>query len=522
MAGRRKKPQPPEKPGIAAECDYLIVGGGAAGCIVARRLADRHDGRVILLEAGRSDENDPAAIQLSRLDDQDESYDWGYLARPIRRGPHPIAYARARMLGGCANHNDCAFIAPFPSDLERWQELGASGWGPGDMAPFLRRVEQRLHIESSPPGNPLSLAFVDAAANLGLERRDFRRNPGPGCGWFPLNAEGDLRQSSSVAYLHPLDGLPANLRIITELSAQRLVLDGARATGVTTSRGVIHAHREVILCAGAINTPILLMRSGLGPGDHLQQMGIPVIRDLPGVGRNLVDHVAANIACELRAPCPAWERTPCEATAMINLSSESPAPDVLFHFVLVLREKYRETAFFGDSVHGIKIAPNVTRPKSRGSLRLAGSDCNTAPVIDLNYLSDPGGHDRKVLLEGLRFARRLASSNPLDRWISREIYPGAEAVSDEELMASALESCETVYHPAGTCRMGDPAAPDTVVSPDLRVCGIDALRIADASVFPDMVTVNICNTVMMVAEKAADLVVAADPGPQRPRRRPAR
>ena len=492
------------------ECDYLVVGGGAAGCIVARRLAERTNDQVILIEAGPSDEDDPAATRLSRLEEQDDSTDWGYTASPIEGSKHLIAYNRAKMLGGCANHNDCAFIAPFPSDLERWVTLGAAGWGPEDMAPCLRRIEDTLHIESSPPGNALSRAFIDAGINLGLQERDFRHRPGPGCGWFPLNAKEDLRQSSSIAYLHPLNALPPNLRVITEIHAQRLLFNDRTARGVVTDRGEIVARCEVILCAGAINTPKLLLLSGIGPGCHLRELGIPIVHDLPGVGRNLLDHVAANIACELKASCPRWERTPCESTAMIRLDPDAPAPEILYHFVLTLREKYQGTSFFGKFQRAIKISPNVARPRSRGYLKLAGPDATLAPVIELNYLSDPEDHDRRLLLGGLQFARRLAAADPLRQWIDREIYPGPEVTSDEELLKSALESCETVYHPSGTCRIGDPKDPETVVAPNLKVEGLNGLRIADASVFPDMVTVNICNTVMMVAEKAADLITTPD------------
>ncbi len=489
------------------DCDYLVIGGGAAGCIVARRLADRLTDEVVLLEAGPSDEGNPRATQLSRLDEQDDSYDWGYNARPVHGGRHAIGYPRAKMLGGCANHNDCAFIAPFASDLERWVELGATGWGPADMASHLANIEESIHIESSPPGNALSRAFVDTARKLGLAERDFRANPGAGCGWFPLNARGDLRQSSSIACLHPLNGLPDNLRVLTGITARSLLIENGVARGAETDKGVISARREVILCAGSINTPQLLMLSGIGPGMHLQDMGIPVICDLPGVGENLLDHVAANVACELGKPCPPWDRTPCEAIAMRRIDPAAPAPELLYHFVLTLREKYRDRTFYDGSVDGIKIAPNVTRPKSRGSLRLASPDPALAPNIDLNYLSDPEGHDRRILLEGLRFARRLAQEEPLGAWIAREIHPGPQVTSDEDLLEAALESCETVYHAAGTCAMGARDDPRAVVTPDLAVHGIDRLRIADASVFPDMVTVNICNTVMMVAEKAADLVV---------------
>ena len=508
--------QQPDSAGSHTTCDYLVVGGGAAGCIVARRLADQRQAQVILLEAGPPDEGDPLATRLSLLDGQDASYDWNYTAFPTRRSPSPIRYARARMLGGCANHNDCAFLAPFASDLERWVELGAAGWDAVNVASSLMRVEESLHIESSPPGTVLSRAFIDTAVNLGLEEHNFRDYQGPGCGWFPLNALGDLRQSSSIAYLHPLAESPDNLRVLTEVKAQRLIIENRIAKGVQTSLGAIWAKREIILCTGSINTPKLLMLSGVGPATHLQEMDIPVVHNLPGVGQNLTDHVAANIACELKTPCPPWDRTPCEATALIKLDPSSPAPEVLFHFVLTLREKHLGRTFFGDQTRGIKISPNVTRPRSRGNVCLGGSDPDLPPVIDLNYLSDPGGHDQRILLQGLRFARKLAAERPLSQWIEREIYPGPDVQTDQELRAAALESCETVYHPAGTCRMGAAGDPGSVVTPDLKVKGLHQLRIADASVFPDMVTVNICNTVMMVAEKAAELICGPfEPGQDR-------
>jgi len=481
-------------------CDYLVVGGGAAGCIVARRLAEYlPQAQIILIEAGKSDEGDPVATDLSRLDEQDDSYDWGYLAKPTMGSNQSIEYARARMLGGCANHNDCAFIAPLASDLDRWQTLGAEGWNSRTLAPALKRVEESLHIEASPEGNALSRAFIDANLELGLSERNFRNNVDVGTGWFPLNAKGDLRQSSSIAYLHPLARLPNNLQVITQVTVKQLLLDKKKAVGVATSLGEFKAHVEIILCTGSINTPHLLMLSGIGPAKQLQSFDIPVIQDLPGVGQNLIDHVAANICCELKSTPPDWALTPCEATALIKVD-EAAAPDVLFHFVLRLREKYVGQDQFTGIEQGVKLSPNVARPKSRGSLTLISPDPLVAPDINLNYFSDSEGYDRRILIGGLRFARRLASTNALSTYIKNEIEPGLNVESDNELFDYIKQTCETVYHPCGTCAIG------SVVTPDLKVKGIDGLRIADASVFPDMVTVNICNTVMMVGERAADLI----------------
>ena len=493
---------------MTATCDYLIIGGGAAGCLLARRLADATDAHILLIEAGRSDENDPLACDLSRLDEQDESYDWGLKALPFPGAPYPIAYDRAKMLGGCANHNDCAFIEPPASDLEAWETLGAKGWGPAAMAPLLERIRSTLHIEEAPHGNALSRAFIDAGCALGLAETNFRRAVRPGSGWFPLNVKGSLRQSSSIACLHPLSALPKNLQVWTETFAERLTLQGARVTGAATTRGRIEARREVVLTAGSIMSPHLMMLSGLGPAAELQRHGITVAADLPGVGANLMDHVAASLAYELTEPVPAWRLTPCEATLLLKVDAEAPAPDVLYHFVLTLREKYAGRTFYDGVENGAKISPNVARAKSRGRLRLMSPDPRVPPGIDLCYFTDTGGYDRRILLAGLRFGRRLAATPALARWFAREVVPGPDATSDDELFAFARETAETVYHPCGTCRMGEASDPLAVVAPDLKVKGIAGLRVADASVFPALVTVNICNTVMMVAEKAADLIVS--------------
>ncbi len=493
---------------MVTTCDYLIIGGGAAGCILARRLADSTNAQVILIEAGKPDEGDPVACDLSRLAEQDESYDWGFEALPFPGSHGPIAYARARMLGGCANHNDCAFIEPPARDLESWAAAGATGWGAAAMAPYLERVRSSLGIEEAPPGNALSRAFIDSAIALGALETNFRRTVRAGTGWFPLNVKGHLRQSSSIALLHPLSRLPQNLQVWTETNARRLTIANGRATGAETSRGLIAARREVILAAGAIQSPHLMMLSGLGPAADLKRHGIEVMADLPGIGENLMDHVAASIAFELKTPAPPWRLTPCEATLLLSVEPDAPAPDVLYHFVLRLREKHIGRTLYGGIEHGVKISPNVARPKSRGRVALASPDQRIQPSIELGYFTDPEGYDRKILIAGLRHARRLVATPALARWLKREIAPGPAVDSDAALFAYARDTAETVYHPCGTCRMGAAGDPLSVVTPDLRVKGIAGLRVADASVFPAMVTVNICNAVMMVAEKAAHLIAA--------------
>ncbi len=491
-------------------CDFLIIGGGSAGCILARRLAERTAGRIILIEAGKADEGDPAAILMSRLDDQTADTEWGFMAAPLTGGPRTLKYSRAKMLGGCANHNDCAFLIPPDCDFTTWEQLGAKGWGAEDVRRYFARVEERTSVDSIARTNPVSAAFIEACTELGLPKHDFRKGGiRPGTGWFPLNAKGDVRHSSSVAYLHPLAALPKHLEVWTETLASRLIVEGGRAVGAETSRGRIMARREVLLACGSIQTPQLLMLSGIGPAEHLRAHGIPVTADLPGVGSHLLDHVAAAIVWDLHEPVGTWTQTPFEPFMMMQVDPDAPAPDILFHFGLRVREKYGDHLRFAGGANSVKASPNVTRARSTGTVRLASANAHDKPLIDLCYFSDREGYDLRVLKAGLRFGRRLGGTPTWRRLARAEISPGPGVQGDSEIEAYIREVCETVYHPCGTCVMGDPRQPNVVVGPDLKVKGIDALRVVDASIFPSMVTVNINNTVMMAAEKAADLVLGS-------------
>jgi choline oxidase len=494
----------PEAPQL---CDFLIIGGGAAGCIIARRLAERTTGRIILLEAGKSDEGDPAALFLSRLDEQTAEYDWGLMASVLPGGPASLNYSRARILGGCTNHNDCAFLIPPDSDFAEWERRGAAGWNAEAVRPYFRRIEEKVSVYRFTAPNPVSRAFVKAGQELGLPLIDFRRRIAPGVGWFPLNSKGDRRASTSVAYLHPLAALPKHLDVWTETRALTLLVRDGLVLGAGTSRGSIRVRREVILTAGAFHTPHLLMLSGIGPAAHLKEFGIGVAADRPGVGEKLRDHVAAPVVWSLRQATPPWTITPFEAVMLARMEEDQVAPDVLYHFGLRLKEKYGDHPRYGGIAHGVKASPNVTRARSTGRVSLASAEPQAAPCIALNYLSDPEGYDLRVLLKGLRYARKLADTDALRPLIAREALPGPGLRSDEDLAAFARETCETVYHASGTAAMGDPADRMSVVDPSLKVIGVAGLRICDASVFPSMVTVNIANTVMMIAEKAVDHIL---------------
>jgi choline oxidase len=488
------------KMGLAqvTECDFLIIGGGSAGCIVAKRLAERTTGRIILLEAGRSDEGDDAATDLSRLDEQTDEYDWGFKAATLAGRPPELNYARAKVLGGCANHNDCAFLRPPDSDFAEWETLGAKGWGAADMAPYFKRVMENTIVEQA-PRHPASATFVKAGKELGLREIDFQSEISEGVGYFPLNARGRLRQSSSITYLHPISKLPKHLEIWIEVQAKKILIENGKAIGAETTRGTIHAKRAVILTCGSIQTPQLMMLSGLGPARHLKEHGIAIVADLPDVGQHLRDHVAAPIVWETHGSIAPWEICPFEATMMLKIEDDAPAPDVLFHFGLRVREKYGEDARLAVSGPAVKASPNVTRARSQGSVTLTGADYHESPRIELNYFSDP--YDMRILLKAMRFTRKLMETPSFQTLCKSEVHPGANIQKDDEWVSYIKSACETVYHPCGTTAIG------RVATPDLRVKGITNLIIADASIFPSLITTNINCAVMMAAEKAVDLIL---------------
>lgn len=501
------------KPAAPLSCDVLVIGGGAAGCVIARRLADLPaKPQVILVEAGPSDEGVEEVLDLSRVADiwaDPARFDWGYRAEPMARANPAMTVERARILGGCSSHNDCAFLRPPPSDFSTWQAAGAAGWGPDDVAPFFAKVRERVWVDAPTGGNPVSEAFAQAAREAGFADVAFDRAIADGIGWFPLNSKGKRRQSASVAYLHPLASLPANLRVLTETTALRLTLDGRRTIGAETTRGPIHARREVVLAAGAFNTPKLLMLSGLGPAAHLRAHGIGVVHDLPGVGEHLVDHVQSMLNYELKKPLPPIAIQYYEACLMATVEPGAPAPDILFHFGLEDSSKYTAPIGYPGADHAVGLSPNVTRARSQGTVRLRSARPEDVPVIDHRYFTDPEGYDERVLLAGMRLGRRIAAMPAMRTVLKRELAPGPKVTGDEDLAAYMRGCASTVYHASGTCRMGAQGDPLAVVDPALRVRGLTGLRIADASIFPGIVSVNICNTVMMIGERAAALIASA-------------
>lgn len=493
----------------SAEFDFVIVGGGTAGAIVAARLAEDRSATVCLLEAGPSDENDGRILELRNWPNLlGSELDYDYRIEPQARGNSRIRHSRGRVLGGCSSHNS-AIAFPAPSvDLETWERLGATGWGPAGTWRYFERVLQRVTIETAPPSNACAAAFVTAAQQIGFpivpfDSGDIRE----GVGWFRLNKRGPIRQSSSVAYLHPLADLTSNLQVRTGLPVRRVLLDdAAQAVGVETPAGTVRSRQEVIVCCGAFDSPRLLLLSGIGPADQLRAVGIPPRVDLLGVGEHLLDHPEGIVMWESVRPVPDISTQFWEAGMFVRTEEHLEWADLMYHFGTVPFDMNTAPLGYPTAEQAFCLTPNVTRARSRGVLRLRSADPAVPPAIDFRYFTDADGHDERVLLAGIKLARRIAEQPALRDWVKRELAPGPSVQTDAALSEYARRTANTVYHPAGTCRMGAADDPLAVVDPALRVRGTGRLRVADASIFPAMIGVNPCLTCMMIGEKCADLV----------------
>ena len=497
----------------ALEFDYVVVGGGSAGAIIARRLADADVGRVALIEAGPVDEGVPCLMDISKLAEQPADLDWGFLASTMAHLPPRLNYSRAKVLGGCGTHNDCAWLVPPDTDFLEWERLGAEGWGPTEFRPHVDRLLSHVTVETRPDTHPVSAALLRAGRELGLHRLELQTEIAPGIGMLPLNAIGRHRQSSSVAYLHPLTKPHRRLAVFSETFVSRIVVQDGRAVGVETSRGPIPARAEVIVTAGSIQSPQLLMVSGIGDPAHLRSHGIDLVAAVPGVGQNLADHYSSAVVFEMKQSVPKWEITPYESIILLKIDADAPAPDCLCQIGLKPGNpsgRHGDASTWSDSSGGklIDIAANAGRSRSRGEIRLASSDMRDKPLVRLNYLSDPEGYDLRIMREGLRFARRFIDTKSFSAIAAREVSPGPDVEHDDEIEDYIRSNLETVYHAAGTCRVGADDDPAGVIDADFRVRTVAGLRVCDASTFPSMVTVNINCAVMIVAEKAAATIIS--------------
>ncbi|MFF6915870.1 GMC oxidoreductase [Streptomyces sp. NPDC012466] len=499
------------------EYDYVVIGGGTAGSVIASRLTENPDVTVAVIEGGPSDVGRDDVLTLRRwmgLLGGELDYDYPTTEQP--RGNSHIRHSRARVLGGCSSHNTLIAFKPLPADWDEWEAAGAKGWGAVQMEAYFARLLNNIVPVDEKDRNAIARDFVDAAQEaLGVPRVEgFNKKPfTEGVGFFDLayHPENNKRSSASVAYLHPVMDERPNLTILLETWAYKLQLDGNRAEGVhvRTKDGeeiLVKARGEVLLCAGAVDSPRLLMHSGIGPKADLEKLGIPVTHDLPGVGENLLDHPESVIVWETNGPIPENSAMDSDAGLFVRRDPEQPHPDLMFHFYQIPFTDNPERLGYERPEFGVSMTPNIPKPKSRGRLYLTSADPEVKPALDFRYFTDEDDYDGKTLVDGIKIAREIAKTEPLAGWLKREVAPGPHVTGDEELSEYARKVAHTVYHPAGTCKMGDAGDPSAVVDPELRIRGLEGIRIADASVFPTMTTVNPMIGVLMVGEKAAELI----------------
>ncbi|MCC5952447.1 MAG: GMC family oxidoreductase N-terminal domain-containing protein [Acidimicrobiia bacterium] len=496
-----------------ATYDHVIVGGGTAGSVLAARLAEDTGRQVALVEAGPADEGLERVLRVRDwMDLLGGDLDWDYTIEPQPRGNSTIRHSRARVLGGCSSHNSCiAFVAP-DADLRRWEAAGARGWGPDECAPHYQRVLDQVHVaEPHGPVNPLNEALIEAAASTGLGRLHFgERRWTPGAGLLELNVLHGIRQSASVAYLHPLDRLPDNLSLRCDTRVWELLFDGERATGIRTSTGTLWARHGIVLAAGAFESPRLLQLAGIGPAEYLRSVGIEPRVDLPGVGANLQDHPEGIVMWSSTRAIPEPIHQYWEVGIFADIEG-SGEPDLMFHGGLTAFDLNTAPLGYPSARHAFCLTPNVCRARSRGTVRVRTAHPGDVPAIDFAYFTDPESYDEAIMVAGVELARDIARQPALEPWVGSELAPGADVTSREAVSAYARSTANTVYHPCGTCAMGDTDDPMAVVDPELRVRGVDGLRVVDASVFPEITSVNPAITVMMVGERAAEFIRAEEP-----------
>jgi len=497
--------------------DYVIAGGGTAGCALAARLSEDPDVTVCLLEAGPSDVGDDNILMLSEwMHLLDSGYDWDYPVEPQERGNSFMRHARGKVLGGCSSHNSCIAFLPPAECLDEWVEMGACGWGAADILPLTERLKETVLLRDVPPKDPCGTAVLEAAAMVGMptvafNRGDTVRN---GAGWFQINAADDgTRMSSSHAYLHPILESRRNLEVRTGCWVAEILFDDAlNATGVRyqrpdlTGHDTVSARREVIITAGAIDTPKLLMLSGIGPSVHLREMGIGVRVDSPGVGSNLDDHVEGLVFWEASRPMVTTSTQWWEIGLFTTVDKGCAQPDLMMHYGSVPFDMNTLRRGYPTTDNGFCLTPNVTQGRSRGTVRLRSPDFRDRPRVDPRYFTDPEGYDDRIMLTGVRLARAIAEQAPLVAWVGRELAPGPDATTEDELLDYIHQCHNTVYHPAATARMGSVRDPMSVLDPELRVKGTSRLRVVDASAMPKLPAVNPNITVMTMAEKCADLI----------------
>lgn len=492
------------------EFDYVIVGGGGSGAVLARTLAERVNATVALLEIGPSDADYDEVLDFRRYREVPAS-PLGTripIVKPTR-GNRRFSYPVSRVLGGATSQNTCIWFRPPPSDFAEWEVAGARGWEADAIFPHFDAIETRVNVETEAADLDSHHVLFDAAREAGFETVDFSRPFEEGIGNYRMSKRGHHRQSTSVVFLRPAETLPKNLAILTGTAVEKLSFapDG-RVDGVETTRGAVHARREVVLCAGALETPKLLLLSGIGPAEQLRAFGIPVRRDLPGVGRHLLDHPAACVNVAASRPLARDAVWNYAGVLFARVEPDAPWPDIEIQLGPELFEQQTEPAGYPSSPFGFTAYFTVNRARSEGTAVLASPDYREHLQVDPAYFTDSDGYDMRIMAGAIRIARKLFATPAMRGWVGAELAPGSNRQGDAEIEDFIHETATTGYHPGGTCRMGDPADPRTVVDPTLTIVGVPGLRVADASILPTMVSVNIASTCMMIGHRAAALIAA--------------
>lgn len=528
------------------EADFVIVGAGSAGCAMAYRLGEA-GAKVLVVEYGGSDVGPfiqmPAALSYPM---NMGMYDWGFQTEPEPHlGGRRLATPRGKVIGGSSSINGMVFVRGHARDFDHWEAAGAAGWGYADVLPYFKRMETwhggasayrgtdgPLHVTRGPRKNPLFHAFVEAGRQAGYPvTDDYNGHQQEGFGPMEQTVWRGRRWSAANAYLKP-----AKARFgvgVVRALARRVVIEDGRAVGVEIERGgkieVIRARREVVLAASSINSPKLLMLSGIGPGQHLAEHGIDVIADRPGVGANLQDHLEIYLQMAAAKPVTLYKywnlwgkaligaqwlftgtglgaSNQFESAGFIRSAAGVEYPDIQYHFIPIAVRYDGKAAAEG---HGFQAHVGPMRSASRGAVTLRSGDAKAAPVIRFNYMSEESDwHDFR---QCIRLTRELFGQAAFAPYVKHEIQPGAALQSDEELDGFLREHVESAYHPCGTCRMGAAEDPGAVVDPQARVIGVEGLRVADSSIFPRITNGNLNAPSIMVGEKVSDLLLGRAP-----------